>query len=262
MNSVRSALSNFLEPIDGFSVGSHPAITKLLHGCYRARPPLPKLLTTWNVDDLLGFFVSWPKNSALSLQSLTLKTLSLVALVSAARVSEIQGLDFNLMTSESCHLKFYLDKVTKTFGTSLEQRVIKISSFSDPNLCPVVCLLDYKKRTSTLRDSATKVFISWAKPHKPVTSSTLSRWLKLVLNEAGIDTSKFPAHSTCSASTTKACDAKISLSQIMTVARWSNSSTFTRHHYRPIETLGGFGDAVLTVNRYLFIVLPFMLQTY
>ena len=39
------------------------------------------------------------------------------------------------------------------------------------------------------------------KPHKPVSSSTLGRWIKTVMTDSGIDTSLFKPHSVRGAST-------------------------------------------------------------
>ena len=49
-------------------------------------------------------------------------------------------------------------------------------------------LAEYILRTEKLRSSS-KLFISFIRPHKPVTTSnsTVGRWIKSVLSSAGID---------------------------------------------------------------------------
>ena len=49
------------------------------------------------------------------------------------------------------------------------------------------------RRTSDYKSSSNnfKLFISFIRPHKPVTTSTVGRWIKSVLSSAGIDTSVF-----------------------------------------------------------------------
>ena len=49
-----------------------------------------------------------------------------------------------------------------------------------------------------------QVLVNFVKPHKAVTSSTVSRWLKEGWPIAGIDASMFMGHSTRADSTTKA----------------------------------------------------------
>ena len=68
----------------------------------------------------------------------------------------------------------------------------------DQRLCVVASLREYLKRTKTLRNN--QLLISYPKPHKGVTTDTISRWLKLVLKLAGIDTAKFNGYSTRAAS--------------------------------------------------------------
>ena len=59
----------------------------------------------------------------------------------------------------------------------------------------------YLERTKNLRHDHHKLLFSYQKPHGPASKDTVSRWLKLELKLAGIDTSTFSAHSTRAAST-------------------------------------------------------------
>ena len=79
-----------------------------------------------------------------------------------------------------------------------------------------------------------QLLVSIQKPHKPVSTHTISRWLKTVLEKAGIDTSVFKAHSTRAASTSAAAISKIPLSTIMDNAGWSNATTFGKFYKKPI----------------------------
>ena len=47
----------------------------------------------------------------------------------------------------------------------------------------------------------TELFLAIVKQHKPISYSTLARWLKSVLEKAGIDTTIFKAHSVMGAAT-------------------------------------------------------------
>ena len=83
-----------LLPIDGYSVGEHPIIARLLKGMFHVRPPEPRYSFTWDVNVLLTFLESWFPLSALELKQLTLKTAALVALVSAQRSQTIVGIEY------------------------------------------------------------------------------------------------------------------------------------------------------------------------
>ena len=63
--------------------------------------------------------------------------------------------------------------------------------------------------------------------------------------QAGIDTEAFSAHSTRSASTSKARMVGVSLEDIVRAANWSSTSTFSRFYHRPV-VLSQFGRGILT----------------
>ena len=51
---------------------------------------------------------------------------------------------------------------------------------------------------------AQPLFISYIKPHKPVTLQRIAHWIKDLLGQAGVDTSVFKAHSVQGAAATAA----------------------------------------------------------
>ena len=73
-------------------------------------------------------------------------------------------------------------------------------------MCPVETLRHYQMITSPLRKESDQLFVATVKPHKPVASCAIARWLKEVLKLSGIDVSIFTAHSTRSASISAATD--------------------------------------------------------
>ena len=96
------------------------------------------------------------------------------------------------------------------------------------------------------------------KPHKPVSASTVGRWIKETLKAAGINTATYKAHSTRSASTSKAALAGIPTDAILKFADWSNAQTFRRFYQRNpegAETMDitdateAFASTVLTLDR-------------
>ena len=104
-------------------------------------------------------------------------------------------------------------------------------------LCVVNCLQEYEKRTISFRseqDDSNRLLLSYIRPHKPITSDTLSRWILEMLKNAGIDTKIFKAHSTRSATSSAAVRNNCSLKDILALADWSSDSTFKRFYYRPV----------------------------
>ena len=106
-------------------------------------------------------------------------------------------------------------------------------------LCPVMTLKAYEKATEQFRktEEQQKLFIATIRPHKPVAASTIARWLRTVLERAGVDTTIiFKAHSTRGASVSAAANAGITTSEIMQSADWSSESTFKRFYYKPVQS--------------------------
>ena len=100
-------------------------------------------------------------------------------------------------------------------------------------------------KTSEQRSSngSTQLLIAMIKPHKPVSSSTVGRWLKTVLKNAGIDKSIFKAHSVRSAATSSASEAGVTTATIFDAGQ--PKTVFQRFYYKPKHNTT-FGHAVLS----------------
>ena len=236
LNTYRSALSGVLPPIDGFPVGQHPLVVRLLKGVQNLRPALPRYKHCWDVDTVLDYLRSLPSNKDLSLKILTHKLAALLALTSPKRSSDLKLLDLRFMRILPEGVEFKLPGLTKT---SSEVSSVFFAKYVDcDDLCVLRCLQCYILRTSTFRplpdpETPSQLLISYHRPHGPVKSCSIARWIKSVLDSAGIDTGIFKAHSTRSASTTKARSKGVPLDEVVKMADWSGTSTFKRFYYRP-----------------------------
>ena len=249
LNVYRSALSSTLPSRNSTPVGQDQIVTRLMSGVYHERPPQPKYSAVWDVTQVLSFLSSWPRNEALTVNQLTLKLTALMALAKAPRVSELRALDVSQRQSLPDGVLFRLAALTKTQRTGEAAKEFFLPSFTaQPHLCPVQCLHEYVSRTSTRRTHVTALFISTRSPYQAVTTSTIARWLKAVLDKSGIDMTIFSAHSTRGAAATAASAAGVSLADILATADWSHPSTFVSHYYRPQSVVASnthFSDAVL-----------------
>ena len=63
-----------------------------------------------------------------------------------------------------------------------------------------ICGQNRRFRADLSRDSRSRLFLSWIGQHTPVPSSTIARWLKSLMVEAGIDILIFKEHSVRGAS--------------------------------------------------------------
>ena len=242
INSYRSALSTTVYPVDGVVVGQHPFVIRLLKGMYHLKPPTPRYAVTWDVDKVVEYLLSMPSVKFLSLKDLTYKLVMLVSLTSADRGQSLALMDINKKSFTNSKVTFYITELTKTSAPTKGCKEIVLPAFSDKRICVKFILKNYLKRTKDIRGSCSRLFVSYKKPHKAVTSSTLARWIKIVLCRSGI--TGYGAHSTRGAASSAACQSGLPIPMILRAADWSKESTFTRFYKRAVDDTK-FGRAVL-----------------
>ena len=245
LNSYRSAISSVHERVDGYSVGQHPLVTRLMKGVFNNRPPLPRYTSTWNVQSVLLHISSWGGNDSLSLKQISLKTVMLLALTRPSRSADLSQLHLQGKRYKPDGVVFVPGTLAKQSRQGKPVTEFFFPSFPhDSTLCPVITLRAYEERTAPHRGTESRLFLSFIRPFRAVTSSTIARWLKTLLESAGIDTSVFSAHSVRGASSTAAANSGITTNDILKAADWSSESVFQRYYYKPTED-PSFGRAVL-----------------
>ena len=237
--------------MEGFPVGQHPLVIRLMKGIQNSRPAMPRYQHCWDINQVLDYIKSLPANMDLSLDKLTGKLATLMAITAPKRSSELGLLDLNFSKKHPEGISFSLPGMTKT---SSEVRTVFFASFPSANAICVTTTLDaYLNRTAQARahlSSQTGVpnplFLSYHRPYKPVKPCSIARWIKKFIGSAGINTEIFKAHSTRSALTTKARNQGVSIADIQNMADWSStSSTFRRFYYKPLFD-SNYAQAVLT----------------
>lgn len=249
LNTARSALSCILKPVNGITFGAHPTVTRFLKGVFESRPTVSRYTETWDVGTVLRHLKTIPTTRDVPLKDLTLKTVVLMSLVSAQRGQTIHMLNLEDMTSTESQITFVMSKPIKQTKPGTKSVHVQFTSYpADPLLCVVTTLREYLARANELRGQCKQVFISYLKPFRPVSRSTISRWVKVVMKEAGINVDKFKPHSPRSTSTSKASLCSVPLDQIMSAAGWSSATTFARFYNKPIDVNNGFADSILSLK--------------
>ncbi|XP_065182606.1 uncharacterized protein LOC135813438 [Sycon ciliatum] len=238
LNVYRSAMSATLPELDGAPIGQHPLVVRLLRGICLERPPQPRYSHTWDVGIVTSWLSKLPANTDLSLPVLSGKLAILMALTAARRSSDLHRLSLNSHRFSAEGVVFdYLTPPKQHRPGSEPARPVTFAAFPvTPALCVVECFREYLRRTADLRQaSSAHLFLSTKRPHHPVTSATIARWIKQVMSKAGVDTSLFGAHSTRAASTSAAKRKGMSTVDIMKCADWSCASVFQRFYFKPWE---------------------------
>ena len=243
INLHRSALSSTLKPIDGFCVGQHPLVCRLLKGAFNLRPPRPKLCPTWSVKGVLDTLRVWSPASKLSLKCLSYKTAMLVALATAKRPGSLTLLSTKEGFCEigQSQARFQPVELEKTEGLGHCAPPLCLSAFSeDPRICPVHYLKAYLRRTKDIRSSS-RLFVALMAPHGAITSATMASWLKRTIGLSGQEGS---GGSTRAASSSQAVMSGASLQSVLSAGDWARASTFRRFYFKPAEL--SFQEIVLS----------------
>ena len=243
INTARSALSS-LDCGSTCPVGNHPLICRFMRGVYISRPTQSRYTVVWDVKVVLDYFRQWKDNKELSLKELSFKTTTLVALVSAQRVQSLHKLDLDCMTQENDRITFKFD-LLKQSRPSVKSPIMELCAYPENSkICVVKTLSHYLERTQLFREQESKLFLTYQKPYHAVSASTISRWIKCMLKQAGIDTTKFGAHSTRAASSSAAKQAGVPIRDILSTGGWSSERTFARHYSVPIQKKNNFAEAI------------------
>jgi len=251
INSARSALSLYLPNINNNTIGKHPIITRFVKGVSKLKPPTPRYNYTWDIDVLLKLFESWEENSQLGIKNLTYKLISLLAIITAQRVQTLQSICISNINhdSRSNIIVIKIPTILKTSKPGVCQPLLKLSPYPNQKICVVNTLNNYLAKTLEYRNHD-NLFLTLNKPWSPVTTQTISRWLRETLELAGVDTNIFKAHSFRHASTSRAFAQGVDIDNIFERAGWSaNSTVFARFYNRPIYNVNHeFPDAILSTR--------------
>lgn len=166
-------------------VGRNPLVVNLMRGVYNEKPPVPKYMATWDPSIVLAHLdVSANALDSLSTLQLARKATTLLALTSLSRCAELAAIQLHSISFVEGGVKFVLNRPRKAHNTG-PLHVLSVGAWHQkPAICPVTCMRSY--HTAPLRDDSNSesLFIGSNKPHKPVSSSTIGRWIKEHLKEA------------------------------------------------------------------------------
>ena len=253
ISSTISACGSRTEFSDSQELGS------LIRSFQLERPPQRKIAPQWNLSLVLQSLLKPPFEpiAKCELKFLTLKTVFLVALASGRRRSELHALCFDShhfrQNQDQSMVTLYpdLDFVAKNQALDAVAEPIKLSAFTsvggadaDRKLCPVRCLLQYRKSTATpeCRKGRKKLFISY-KPSKSdeIKRATISSWIckliRLAYESEGSDPRALELHKV-SAHEVRALSASASVFRGMTVdsvmqsCTWKSRNTFSDFYLR------------------------------
>ena len=245
ISTAKAALSSFIL-IDGQPLGQNRYVNLYMTGLAKSMPRQPKYDTIWDPQTVLQFLKKWSPARHLNLYQLTLKTALLILLVTAQRPQILGKLSLDQMTHKKKVFTFAITSNLKHQRGNAPATMIHLKAFpGDLRLCVENYLRAYIQRTKPLRQDPA-LFIITTKPYTQATMTTISRWIKVGLQLAGIDTKKFGPGSTRAAAANKAFAQGVPVETILKKASWSTESTFTKWYKKEIQKPTDFQKAILT----------------
>ena len=228
--------------IEGFNVGSHPMVIRLMKGVFNKRTPVQTLVLTWSVEKVLEMLKGWHPADSLDLKSLTLKVAMLLALASARRCSSLAMLSLKPGYYELGETRLQFQPLGLEKQTRLDHVAppVDIGSFEDKSVDPVSYVKAYIVRTQAVRETD-QLFVTVNPPHKAVSKAVISAWLAQVIRLSG---QQGTGGSVRSSATSKAVSCGSSVEAVLKAGDWARESTFRRFYFKPVPL--SFSDAVLS----------------
>ena len=185
---------------------------------------------------MLKYYEQKENNDCLEFKELVKKTVMLFIILGALRKQAPFTLKVDNIVFKENKVILLPNKTMKHTKANRPLEPLIYHHYPDnEKLCIVKCLKSYIGIRNTLVTRDIKdLIISYGKPHKPVSSETTPRWIKDELSKKGVDTSVFKRHSCRSASSSKARDTGISVSEISKKGGWKSVNTFKTFYSRDI----------------------------
>lgn len=258
----RAAIATVHAGWRGRSVSSNTDLSSLIKGIFNSNPCVKPLLPNWDLPSVLLALCESPFEplAACNLKYLTWKTVFLLAMATAARVSELQALSVNTnnLRIERAGIRLLPDLqfLAKTQRANKAWKPMFIPRFNrlatdekDLLLCPCRCLEEYLKRTKDLRQMTENLFITYQSGmHKAAAKSTLSRWIVSLIQQVYNDSPDLTlgdvrAHDTRRLATSWALFNGASLQEIIQAAHWASETTFTTFYLKDVGSEDSFARA-------------------
>ena len=241
LNTMRSAIAL----ISDVKLSESSTINRLFKGIFRTRPSAPKYTKTWDVDVVLSKLEKQYPLSSLDLKCLTQKLVMLLAIGTSFRVQSLTLIKLQNISINGSGVEIKINDLIKTSRPGACQPFAFLPFFENrPGICIAKTVKFYIEHTKNIRGNTNNLILTYKKPHISASSQTISRWLKNVMSQCGID-GNFTGHSTRHAATSKAFKQGLNVNSIKNAAGWSKKSqVFAKFYNRQIELEENFTESV------------------
>ena len=251
IKGFRSVLQSVLRHVD-FDVSTNQDISDVIRSFIVERPIIKKESIAWNVDIVLKYLCSerFEPLSSASLRDVTRKTMFLVALALAKRVSELQALssdvgfsDQGATVSLSLGFRAKNDNKAKALPRSFLIKSLQqlVGQEEERKFCPVRALSAYLQRTKNYDRKGRNLFLAPSNPSRSASKNGIAYLLKSVIKEAhekadpeSLKLYKVMIHEIRAVSTSLAFAHNLSIDSVIEAGQWRSNSVFASHYLKEV----------------------------
>lgn len=188
-----------------------------------------------------------------------MKCAFLLALSSGRRVSELHALQRSVYDVNDTMVRLQVEGSFTAKTQKIGSEPLSVEVKSNPEnaeLCPLQTLLQYISDTNQIaKDSGTdKLFLSYVRPHKPVSKNSLARWIATVIRDAYSQLANTPsanAHEVRAIASSMFVGPMDNHDDILAAGLWSSKWSFLGFYKRHIPAEWDFSQfgSLVVVNK-------------
>ena len=173
--NARSALNNIIYLPEFSDISQHPLIKRFIKDIFNLRPPQPRYAEIWYVSIVFRFIDEYGHNEHLTLKKLTIKTATILLLLSGERINTLSSFDIKNMVIDEHKCVFIPSKLLKHSRPCYVNKPVKFYVHEEnPNICPVQTITHYLDKRNNNVAHETTFFITHGKPFKAAHEDTIS----------------------------------------------------------------------------------------
>ena len=252
IKGFRSVLHSVLRHND-ININHNQDISDVIRSFIIERPVARRDSVAWNMDIVLRYLCSrkFEPLGLVPIRELTKKTLFLVTMALAKRVSEMQAISCDVGFNQegavvSLLLNFRAKNDNKVRRLNRNFLVKSLSQLmgreQERQLCPVRALRYYLDRTRNLRGNIKNLFLAPKNTARPASKNGLAYYLKTTVVEAHKEASeetlrvcKVRSQEVRAVSTSLAFTHNLSIDSVIEAAQWRSNSVFASHYLKEVS---------------------------
>lgn len=220
-----------------------------MSGIRNTDPPMARWNATWNVDTVLDYLRELAPLSHRTWIQLSYKLVMFLLITSCQRVQSIEFLKISRMIHGNEEIVFRLVRRLK-HNTKGSLQILQFKEFKlGLRLWVVFTLKHYIARTKYKRKGEDQLMLGFKPPYQKISSNTLSRWTRELMEWAGLDSEVFTTHSIRSAVSSQMCRINIPIKDIMKKASWKTECVFRQFYQKPLMDKGPSAHGLRMANR-------------